>query len=200
MAKAEPAESKLKAARVPAKLVIHPSANAALVIAEFSDHFGDFNVGELAALLKDGMNDVGNNDLRSCEEMLYSQAHALQAIFVDSLLQVKKHEWFSTSEAFMRMALKAQNQCRATLETLAAIKNPQPVAFVQQANIAHGPQQVNNSGGQPSRAREAETPQNELLEAQNGERLDFGAPGAAVGADTHLAAVGKNDRTEDAAR
>jgi hypothetical protein len=37
------------------------------------------------------------------------------------------------------LALKAQSQCRATLETLAAIKNPQPVAFVRQANIAHGP-------------------------------------------------------------
>jgi hypothetical protein len=42
--------------------------------------------------------------------------------------------------------------------------------------------------------------QNKLLEAQNGEWLDFGAPGSAVGADTHLAAVGQNDRTEDAAR
>jgi hypothetical protein len=108
LAKAESTESKLKEARSQAKLVIHPAANAALVIAEFGDHFGDFNVGELAARLKDGMDDVSNNDLRSCEAMLYCQAHALQAIFVDSLLQVKKHEWFSTSEAFMRMALKAQ--------------------------------------------------------------------------------------------
>jgi hypothetical protein len=76
--------------------------------------------------------------------MLYCQAYALQAIFVDSLLQVKKHEWFSTSEAFMRMALKAQSQCRATVETLATIKNP-PVVFARQANIAQGPQQVNNA-------------------------------------------------------
>jgi hypothetical protein len=70
--------------------MIHPAANAALVIAEFSDHFGDFDVGELAARLKAGMKDVSKNDLRSCEAMLYCQAHALQAIFVDSLLQVNK--------------------------------------------------------------------------------------------------------------
>jgi hypothetical protein len=76
--------------------------------------------------------------------MLYSQARALQAVFVDALLQVKKHEWFSTSEAFMRMALKAQSQCQATLETLAQIKNP-AVLFARQANIAQGPQQVNNA-------------------------------------------------------
>lgn len=35
-------------------------------------------------------------------------------------------------------------KCRATIETLAEIKNPRAVAFVTQANIAHGPQQVNN--------------------------------------------------------
>jgi hypothetical protein len=46
-------------------------------------------------------------------------------------------------ETYLRLALKAQSQCRATLETLAAIRNPQPVAFVRQANIAHGPQQLN---------------------------------------------------------
>jgi len=30
------------------------------------------------------------------------------------------------------LALKAQAQCRATLQTLAEIKNPHPVAFVKQ--------------------------------------------------------------------
>jgi hypothetical protein len=37
----------------------------------------------------------------------------------------------------MRFGLKAQAQCRATLETLAAIKNP-PTVFARQANIADG--------------------------------------------------------------
>lgn len=47
------------------------------------------------------------------------------------------------------MALKAQAQCRATLEALAEIKNPRPVAFVKQANISGEHQQVNN-GVQPA--------------------------------------------------
>jgi hypothetical protein len=101
----------------------------------------------------------------------------------------------------LRLALKAQRQCRATLETLVAIKNPQPMAFVRQANIAHGPQQVNNGAvqpGEPSRAWEAENLQNKLLEAQNGERLDFGAPGAAGGADSQMETVGAVHRPEDA--
>ncbi|MCA1604573.1 MAG: hypothetical protein LC775_03640 [Acidobacteria bacterium] len=48
-------------------------------------------------------------------------------------------------------------------------------------------------------AGKTEKPQNKLLEEKAYERLDTRTPGAAVGADTHLAAVGKNDRTEDSA-
>lgn len=44
----------------------------------------------------------------------------------------------------MRIALKAQNQCRATIQTLNEVKNPRSVAYVQQANISNGHQQVNN--------------------------------------------------------
>ena len=50
------------------------------------------------------------------------------------------------AETYVRLALKAQAQCRATLETLATIKNP-PVVYARQANIAAGRQQVNNGPG-----------------------------------------------------
>jgi hypothetical protein len=86
---------------------------------------------------------------------------------------------------YLRLALKAQGQCRATLETLAMIKNPHPVAFVRQANIAHGPQQVNNGlaePGEPSRAGKTKNQQNKLLEVQSGERLDTEAKCATGGA------------------
>jgi hypothetical protein len=48
----------------------------------------------------------------------------------------------------LRLAQKARSQCRATLETLGAIKNPQPANFSHQANLAHGPRQVNNEATQ----------------------------------------------------
>jgi hypothetical protein len=99
-----------------AKMAIRPEVRAAFVIAEFGGHS---DVAALAGHLKDGMNDVS----KQCEEMLYSQAHVLQAVFVDALRQVPKQGWFSTSEAYMRMAMKAQNQCRMTLETLARISH-----------------------------------------------------------------------------
>jgi hypothetical protein len=125
-----------------------------------------------------------------------------RTVFVDALRQVPKQGWFSTSEAYMRMALKAQAQCRATVETLVTIKNP-PVVFARQANIAQGPQQVNNqmmpAGDPRTRGKNENTP-NELLEQKPHERLDTGTTGAAVGADPHLAALGENDRPEDAGR
>ena len=47
------------------------------------------------------------------------------------------------TEAYMRMGLRAQNQARATLETLSAMKNPS-VVIARHANISAGHQQVNN--------------------------------------------------------
>ena len=44
----------------------------------------------------------------------------------------------------MRLALKAQSQCRTTIETLTILKNPTTI-FARQANIAQGSQQVNNA-------------------------------------------------------
>jgi hypothetical protein len=84
------------------------------------------------------------------------------------------------------------------------MKNPQPVTFVRQANVAHGPQQVNNVP-QPapvvaSRARESENPPNKLLEQQHGERLEPGTVQAAGGADQALATVGEVNGTANAAR
>ncbi|MCA1604572.1 MAG: hypothetical protein LC775_03635 [Acidobacteria bacterium] len=137
VAKVKPTDSELKEILARAKMAIRPEVRAAFVIAEFGGHS---DVAPLAVQLEINMNDVRKNDLRECEAMLYSQAHALQAIFVDASLQVKKQGWFSASEAYMRIALKAQSQCRAALETLATIKNP-PVVLARQANIAQGPQQ-----------------------------------------------------------
>ena len=53
------------------------------------------------------------------------------------------NEHIHATEAYMRMALRAQNQVRLTLETINTIKSP-PVVIAKQANITSGPQQVNN--------------------------------------------------------
>jgi hypothetical protein len=113
------------------------------------------------------------------------------------------------TEAYFAMALKAQAQSRATIEALNEIKHPrQPSTFVRagQANIASGPQQVNNgtqpSPGEGARARdsESEIKPNKLLESTCEERLDTSAAGAAGRGDTSMETVAAVDRTSDGSR
>ena len=102
----------------------------------------------------------------------------------------------------MRLALKAQGQCRATLETLAAIKNP-PVVFARQANINNGGQQQVNNGAlpaiseEPTHAVKPEFRQTGLLGASDGQWMDTRAAGTAGSADPHLAPMGAIDRADD---
>ncbi len=78
--------------------------------------------------------------------MLLTQAQTLDTVFHKlARLAGSNFSNLEAADTFMRLALRAQSQCRATLETLAVIKNPTTVAFVRQANIANGPQQVNNA-------------------------------------------------------
>ncbi len=156
----------------------------------------NLSITELVASVKAHGEKVNGNDLAAAEQMLVAQAIALNSIFAEMARRsaLNMGDYLDATDRYMRLALKAQGQCRATLETLAAIKNP-PVVFARQANIAHGPQQVNN-GVAPERAKGAPAHEqtgitsNELLEMEYGKRLDAGAQGAAGLANSRLAAVG----------
>ena len=91
---------------------------------------------------------------------------------------------------------KTQNQCQATLRTLGEIKAPKNVAFVKQANIAQN-QQVNNN--QPKdmvkpRVRKTKNQQNEVLENDDGKRLDGRTEAATERANSGLETVGAVNR------
>lgn len=144
--------------------------------------------------LRDQAAAVQRGDLAHAEAMLINQASSLQALFVRLAERAMEQAHMPNLEGFMRMALRAQSQCRATLETLATIKNP-PIVYAKQANFAAGHQQVNN--GTPAQAREIENQQGKLLEAYNGEWLDTGAAGATSGTDKAMATVGEIDGAKD---
>lgn len=96
-------------------------------------------------------------------------------------------EYIPAMETYLKLALKAQTQCRTTLQTLAEIKNPQPVSFVKQANISHGPQQINN--GVSPRAEKFKKQPNELLTEIPNETLDGRRTGEAISVNTELEAL-----------
>ena len=109
----------------------------------------DISINSYAAALTDAAQEVNSNDFKQVEAMLMGQAMALNVIFGDLTCRSGNYlngrsECLPVIETYFKMALKAQNQCRMTLETLSNIKNP-PVVYAKQANIANGPQQVNNS-------------------------------------------------------
>ena len=83
-------------------------------------------------------------DLGKAEALLTAQAVTLNTMFAHLVTRALGSQLVESFERNMRFGLRAQAQCRATLETLAAIKNP-PTVFARQANIANGPQRQTRS-------------------------------------------------------
>ena len=133
---------------------------------------------------------VNSGDLRHVDSMLVNQAIALQHIFLRMTMRGIQQTKMEHIDGFMRLALKAQNQSRATLETLASMRMP-PVVYAKQANINHGNQQVNNSVSiTPSPDEKIINPHNELLKEDDYERMDTGAATTAIAKDTAMETLG----------
>lgn len=204
--------SKKASARARADLFRKPEFQGALVQSRFGESVVDgLDVNWLVSRMEEANRRINSGDLGDVETMLFSQAEALSAVFVAmaARAQLNIGHNIDVVEQYMRMALRAQSQCRSTLETLAEVKNPKSVAFVRQANIANGPQQVNNGAGADAvsgavrapafvRAEETITPTKQL-EHVHGERLDVGAPGQAGRTHQDLVPVGAVDRAQDGA-
>ena len=189
-----------------ARNVLRPSVRAGVTAQSFSTAFGKLDLNSLIEELAAQVKLTADGDLRREEAMLVAQAHSLEAIFHELARRAALNmgDYINAAETYMRLALKAQSQCRATIETLALMKNPQPVTFVRQANVAHGPQQVNNvpqpMAESASRARESENQPNKLLEQQHDRRLEPGTAQATVGADPAMATVAAVNGAANAAR
>jgi hypothetical protein len=192
------------AAQIFAQIALHPTLQAANTIQNYNKAMNgtQLNLEILVEELSKQIAAVSGGDLGRVEAMLLAQAHSLDAIYGNLARRAAVQEFLPQLDVLLRLALKAQSQCRTTVETLATIKTPPSVAFFRQANIAAGPQQVNNGvpGGESSRAREIENLPNGLLEVQYGERLDIGTTGAASGVNRHLAPLGKIERAANIER
>jgi hypothetical protein len=184
-----------KAAAV-ARSVTSPTVRGAVTAQAFSKALGETDLQSLVNELGKQCLSVRGGNLARAESLLTTQAHTLDAIFNELARRAAANmgEYINATDRYLRLALKAQSQCRATLETLANIKNP-PVIYAKQANIANGPQQVNNGIPAPASVENVIEP-NKLLEQQHEQRLDTGTQGAAIGADKELETVGAIDRAK----
>ena len=140
------------------KTLSRPETQAAVTIQKLTDLH---DVNALAKILSKQTADVVGGNMTRPESMLLSQAHTLDALFNSLVMKGLGQTHMPHYEAFMRLAFKAQSQCRSTLQTLSDIKNPS-VVYAKQANITNGNQQINNGVPAP-RTQENKIYSNELL-------------------------------------
>lgn len=186
---------------VSARTLAQPEVQAGVTIQRYNADLLDVNY--LIDELKDQINDVRKGDLSRPEAMLVAQAHTLDALFGNLIRRSQNNSssgYLDAAETYMRLALKAQGQAVRTIEALAELKNPRAVAFVQQANITTGPQQINNGTVASTRAGENENEQNKQAK-QAREILPNGRPSAFDGrVDSKLEAMAEVYRSADDGR
>ena len=151
----------------------------------------DFDFQANMKVLERATKQIKSGDLSKVEEMYISQALALEVMFTSLARRAKAQEKLLQYETHMRFALKAQNQCRATLQALIQLKQPNQTAFIKQTNIAHGHQQVNNGIQLENKSNS----QNKLLEDIND--LDTRTKAATKPVDSQLDALELLDRGEN---
>jgi len=199
------AASKEERPRKLADVSLLPELGAGTTLLHFQPLTNDeLDINQLIAALQEQAAQAEGNKFARGERMLAMQAHTLDALF-NKLAQraaTNMGTYTQTAELYLRLALKAQSQCRTTIEALAEIKNPRPVAFVRQANIANGPQQVNNGSATSTRARASGngSQPNKLWEAKDGERVDTRKARKAGDANTELETVGAGNRAAKRSR
>jgi len=173
----------------------------------YSKGVSGLGITELVGAIRAAAQQVQAGDLSGPEGLLVAQATTLNAIFTDMVCRSSKVDRVDRMELYLRLGLKAQGQCRATLEALTVLKNP-PV-FARQANITSGPQQVNNSvlveTAAPmvlARAADTNSRQTKLLEEQHEapSRLDTRTSRRAGRGYQEVAPVGPLDGSEQRGR
>ena len=128
-------------------LVVNASTAMRFVKPEYSG----LSLTDMVASLRESGEAMTRNDMALAERMLYAQTVALNAMFGE-MARVAHCNLFKNPEVadrYMRLSLRAQSQSRATVETLAAMKNP-PAVFTRQANFgasACRPADVARAGG-----------------------------------------------------
>jgi len=138
-----------------ARAVLLPTIQAAVTLKEFTNDFDGVELWALTQALSEQTKATNGGDSARAKAMLTTQAHTLDALFHSLARRAGQNmgEYLGAANIYMKLALRAQSQCRATWEAVSAIQNPPVANYVGQANIAHGHQQVNNAvvDGKPSR-------------------------------------------------
>ena len=159
-------KTELETAERIAKLAVSPEMSSQRVVAASEREQGldqHLDIPRLMAVLKAESERLSEGKSEDVGPILANQALALQSLFSRLTERALSQSHMSNIEAFMRLALRAQSQCRATLETLSSL-NKAPTVFAQQANVATN-QQINYAQNQLL-GDEAEVPQEAFVSTE----------------------------------
>ena len=177
---------------------INPFIRSTLTLREFSKGLHAENIPldltESVDMMKAYAQSISQGNLRPAEEMLATQFNVLDVIFHQLALRASVSTSPKSRQIYLTMALKAQNQSRATIQTLSEIKFPKTLALVEQANIVQ--QQVHRTSITVKDSNNLKTP-NELLELKNEKRLDNREKIETVDNHPEMEALEDFYRTED---
>jgi hypothetical protein len=125
-----------------ANIALAPEFKAAVTAQAYAPLIGQTDLASVLKRLGEMSTGSVKDNSRELEYMLTSQAIALDSIFnrlaIQAHASIGKHP--KVVDTYLRLALKAQNQCRATVDMLAAMKSPRQ--YISQTNVA-GAMQIN---------------------------------------------------------
>lgn len=174
--------------------------NAGLVTKFGADALGEISLMDSIATLKEKCVKTASGDLSHLEELLTAQAYSLDIMFCSMASRAKLNigQYPDAANKYMNLALRAQSQCRSTVEALAEIKNPRP--YIQNNKAQY--QQVNNgvhAGTEKPLAHGEEKPKttNKLLEDNTHEWMDTGTQSTTSEINQNMETVGAQHRPEN---
>jgi hypothetical protein len=105
--------------------------------------FGELETNELFEAHIDRCKAAKDGDLKHQKAMLAAQADALNSIFTEMARRaaVNMGEYLGATETYMRLGLKAQAQCRATIEALDSLTSGR-VQTVKHVHVNEGGQAI----------------------------------------------------------
>lgn len=154
-------------ARAMARTMLRPEMkNAAAAAAYTKTMLGDDlekpGIGDFIGHVQAETSKASDGDITAVSKMLMAQAITLDSMFAElarrAALNMGQH--IPAAEKYGRLALKAQSNCRATLEALAKLHQPAKEQIVRHIHVNEGGQaiiadQVNSYTGVPQNAEYA---------------------------------------------
>lgn len=178
-----------------AKLTTYPEVNAAKTLMKFAND-DSLDIVAMTSALAEQTRAIRSGNIESMESMLAAHAYTLDVMFQHLACRAKRNmdgNCFNAGQAYLKMAFRAQAQAARTIQTLGELKHPRAVAYVAQANIANGHQQINNG-----RAVENQNFQNKLIDGESHELpMDARTTKTASRADQALEAVESINRADN---